>query len=110
VPFCAIAGAVFLGWPIDKWLLRRRFRKSPYHNDEISISLSEDGLYGAGRASETKMAWSNFTKARRFNDGLLLFSGSPIFHWLPNSAAVGPADVAEAERLVRQHVSDFRDV
>jgi len=110
IPFCAIAGAIFLGWPIDAWLLRRRFRKSPYHNDEISLSLTDEGLYGAGRKSETRLGWPLFTKARRFSDGLLLFSGPQMFHWLPNSAAVDTSAAAEAERLIRAHVVDFRDV
>jgi hypothetical protein len=110
IPFAVIAGSLFLGWPIDAWLLRRRFRKSPFHNDEISLSISEEGLHGAGRASETRLGWSVFSKARRFRDGLLLFQGSGAFHWLPDAAAVDSSSLTEAERLVRLHVRDFRDV
>jgi hypothetical protein len=109
VPFAAIAGSLTMGWPIDAWILKRRFRKSPYHNDELSLTLSEEGLYGKGRASETRLGWSNFTKARRFKDGLLLFHGSQMFNWLPDSAAADPASIEEAERLIRMHIRDFRD-
>ncbi len=110
VPFAAFAGALFLGWPIDAWFLRRRFRKSPYHNDEISLTISDEGIHGAGRSSETRLNWSLITKARRFSDGLLLFQGPQVFHWLPNSAAADPDDVADLERLVRARVQDVRDV
>jgi hypothetical protein len=109
VPFAAIAGSMTMGWPIDGWILKRRFRKSPYHNDEILLTLSEEGLHGVGRSSETRLAWSNFTKARRFRDGLLLFHGPQMFNWLPDSAAVDSMSVEEADRLVRAHVRDFRD-
>ena len=109
VPFAAIAGSLTLGWPIDAWILKRRFRKSPYYNDEISLSLSEEGLYGVGRISETRLGWPIFTKARRFTDGLLLFHGPQMFNWLPDTAAADAASVAEAEELIRMHVRDFRD-
>jgi hypothetical protein len=110
VPFAAFAGALLLGWPIDAWFLRRRFRKSPYHNDEIALTISDEGIHGVGRSSETRLNWSLITKARRFSDGLLLLQGPQVFHWLPNTAAVDPTDVADLERLVRAHVQDTRDV
>ena len=110
VPFGAFAGALFLGWPIDAWLLRRRFRKSPYYNDEIALAISDEGIHGSGRSSETRLNWSIITKARRFSDRLLLFQGPQVFHWLPNAAAVDPTDVADLERLVRARVQDIRDV
>jgi hypothetical protein len=110
VPFAAFAGALFLGWPLDAWFLRRRFRKSPYYNDEITLTISDEGIHGTGRSSETRLNWSLITKARRFADGLLLFQGPQVFHWLPNAAAVAPADVADLERLVRARVQDTRDV
>jgi hypothetical protein len=110
VPFAAFAGSLFLGWPIDAWFLRRRFRKSPYHNDEIALTISDEGIHGAGRSSEIRLNWSLITKARRFPDGLLLFQGPQVFHWIPNTAAVDPSDVADLERLVRVHVQDARDV
>jgi hypothetical protein len=110
IPFAAIAGSLLLGWPIDSWLLRQRFRKSPYYNDDISLSLTEEGLHGIGRTSEMRLGWALFTKARRFNDGLLLFQGPHVFHWLPDSAASSLSDLAEAERLAQVHVKDFSDV
>jgi hypothetical protein len=108
--FVFMAGALFLGWPIDAWLLRRRFRKSPYHNDQILLSLSDEGLHVVGLTSEIRLSWPVFTKARRFSDGLLLFQGPSVFHWLPNNAVTDPSIVLEVEQLVRSWISDFRDI
>ena len=110
VAFAAFAGALTLGWPIDAWVIRRRFRKSPYRNDDIVFSLSEDGAHITGRDSEVRMGWSSFTKVRRFKDGVLLFQGPQFFNWLPDSAAVAPDGPEEAVRVARAHVRDYRDV
>src|SRR5262245_13476059 len=40
--FGAVLGALVLGWPIDAWWIRNRFRKSPFHNDEIVFRLSQE--------------------------------------------------------------------
>jgi hypothetical protein len=106
----AMVGALLLGWRIDAWLIRKRFRKSPFHDDEITFSVSESGSRVIARDSEVRIGWSKFTRARRFPDGLLLFQGPGVFNWLPDSAAVELATVKEAETLVRTHVSDYRDV
>src|SRR5262245_24525218 len=41
--FGAVLGALLLGWPIDAWIIRKRFRKSPFHDDEIVFRLSDEG-------------------------------------------------------------------
>jgi hypothetical protein len=108
--FGAILGALLLGWRIDAWLIRKRFRKSPFHDDEITFSISGDGSHVVGRDSDVRLGWSKFTRARRFPDGLLLFQGPGVFNWLPDAAAVEVGVVKEAEDLVRTHVEDYRDV
>jgi hypothetical protein len=109
VPLAALVGTLFPGFAIDRWIQRRRFRKSPYYNDEIFLTLSDDGVHGTGRTSELRLAWSAFTRARRFSDGLLLLQGPQLMNWLPNGAATESTSVEEAVRLVRQHIRDFRD-
>lgn len=108
--FGAILGSLLLGWPIDAWILRRRFRKSPYHNDEIAFTLSASGAHALGRTSEVRIDWQTFTKARRFDDGLLLFQGPALFNWLPDSAASESETASYAAELARLHVKDYRDV
>jgi hypothetical protein len=108
--FGAVLGALLLGWRIDAWLIRKRFRKSPFHNDEIAFAMSESGSHVVGRDSEVRVGWTKFTRARRFEDGLLLFQGPGYFNWLPDAAAVDATTVENAQRLARTHVQDYRDV
>jgi hypothetical protein len=108
--FGAILGSTLLGWPIDAWILRKRFRKSPFHNDEITFTVSADGSHVLGRNSEVRIGWATFTRARRFDDGLMLFQGPGVFNWLPDTAAADGAAVKNAIELARLHVKDFRDV
>jgi hypothetical protein len=108
--FGGFLGILLIGWPIDSWIARRRFRKSPYHNDELTFYLSKDGVHIVGRDHEVRIGWSTYTKARRFKDGLLLFQGPQMFNWLPDTAAVDPTGVAMANDLVHSHIGDYRDV
>ncbi|KQZ44077.1 YcxB family protein [Duganella sp. Root1480D1] len=105
-----ILGMLLAGWPIDKWVSRRRFRKSPFHNDDIALSMSDNGVHIVGRDSEVKIGWATFTKARRFKDGLLLFQGPAYFNWLPDSAAVDAATVTSAQELARSHIKDYCEI
>lgn len=105
-----IIGMLVIGWPIDAWLLRRRFRKSPFHNDDIAFALSDSGAHVVGRDSEVRIGWASFTKARRFADGLLLFQGPGVFNWLPDSAATDEAAVANAQELARSRIQDYAKV
>ena len=96
--------------PLDVWLVRRRFRRSPYHNDDVVFQLSEIGSHAVGRNSEVRLSWGAFTKARRFKDGLLLVQGAHVFNWLPDSAARDFDAVKQAQELVRARIADYRDV
>jgi len=108
--FAAVLGALVLGWPIDKALLLWRFRKSPFRDDDLEFTLSDVGVLTVGKTSEIRLAWSAYTKARRFNDGLLLFQGPHLFNWLPDTAAVQEDGPVAAQGLARHHIKDYRDV
>ncbi len=105
-----ILGMLVLGWPIDVWLIRKRFRKSPFYNDEIAFSISESGVHVVGRDSEVRLGWVIFTRARRFSDGLLLLQGPGLCNWLPDSAATDKAAIADAQELARANIKDYREV
>jgi hypothetical protein len=94
---------------IDAWLARRRFRKSPYHNDHVVLRLTERGVEVTGKTTENRLSWATFTKVRRFADGLLLFQGPHVFNWLPDSATDAET-IRRAEVLAREHVADYRNV
>ena len=108
--FGAVLGIMYLAWPIDSWVLRRRFRRSPYHNDQITYRVSAEGMHVSGRDHEMRMDWNVFTKARRFRDGLLLFQGPHLFTWLPDSSIAAGASSAAVNELIRNRVKDYGDV
>ncbi|MGJ7546501.1 hypothetical protein [Variovorax sp. LT1R16] len=107
-----MVGVLLAGWPpsLSIWILRRRFQKSPFYNDEITFSLSESGAHVLGRGSELRIGWAVFTKARRFADGLMLFQGPNVFNWLPDTAAATVEDIAAAQKLARSQIQDYREV
>jgi hypothetical protein len=108
--FGTILGTLLLSGLIGAWTIRRRFRKSPFHNDEIVFSISESGSHVVGRDSEVSIGWASFTKARRFDDGLLLFQGPDAFSWLPDTAAINQTAIGNVQQLARKHIQDYRDV
>ena len=92
---------------IDEWLVTKRFRKSPYHNERVRIQLSPDGLLVQCTKSTSQLGWTVFTGARRFEEGFLLFQGPGAFNWLPvNSMTEGTLE--QAEELIRANVSDYK--
>lgn len=106
--FASIVATLFLFGPLNAWLVRRRFRRSPFYNEPITFALSDGGAHAVGRDSDTRIGWATFTRARRFEDGLLLFQGPGVCNWLPDSAA-DAATVAAAQALVRAHIRDYRE-
>lgn len=109
VPCVIGAGLIVLAWSLRGPAARRRFRSSPYRNDDVMFLLSEEGVHITGRHSEMRLGWPLLTKAVRFGDGLLLFQGPNVFNWLPDYAATTPAAVPEALRLARAHITDYRE-
>ena len=89
---------------------RHRIRKIPTLNDDWVIRLSDDGVSSSSKRSKGRLDWSDFSRARRLADGLLLFQGPSLFHWLADSACTQPALPSDLGDLVRRHVSDYRDV
>jgi hypothetical protein len=106
----ALLGMMFLGDPIDAWIARRRFRKSPFHNNDLIFRISQAELHVTGTNEDSHLKWSAYSKARRFSDGLLLFQGPHLFNWLPDSAAVDAISIEQAQAIARAQVKDYRDV
>lgn len=106
----AVLGALLLGPPIDAWFAKRRLRKSPFYNNDLTFRISADELHVTGKNEDSRLKWSAFSKARRFSDGLLLFQGPHFFNWLPDRAAVDAASITSAQELARAQIKDYRDV
>jgi len=100
---------MFSGHLIDFWRMKRRFRKSPFRNDEAAITLTPDGLHTVSPKSESRQTWAVFTRARRFSDGFILFQGPGLFNWLPD-AALTDGTPHEVDAMVRDNVKDYKVV
>jgi hypothetical protein len=107
--FAGVAAIVLVMGLLGMSRARRRMQSSPYRNDQVVFSVSEQGVYVVGRHSEMRLAWPLLTKAVRFDDGWLLFQGPYVVNWLPDSAATAADTVAVATRLIKEHVRDYRD-
>jgi hypothetical protein len=84
-------------------------KPTSYHNDDVVLRLSDQGVDVTGKTAENRLTWPVYTKARRFSDGLLLFQGPHMFNWLPDTAADAET-IRYADGLVRKHIGDYRNV
>ena len=98
---------LFKAQSIDIWFLKRRLRRSPFWNQELVISITPQGLHLITANYDMMLKWSAFTKARTFEDGVLLFQGNVIFNWLPDSALT-EGTRAEVESLIQTNVKDYK--
>lgn len=106
--FGAFLMLLAIGPKLDDWLIRRRFRRSPFYGLEVSVCLSERGFASADAKSKVELAWSAFSGVRRFDDGFLAFSGTGLFYWWPDRA-LKTGTVAEVAELLQRHTSDFNN-
>jgi hypothetical protein len=77
--------------------LMTKFRGKPDFGVEVAVSLSDAGVEVGGSRSWSKLEWSIYPNAVRFNDGILLKRPRSI-RWLPDSAIV-VGSAAEATAL-----------
>ena len=90
------------------WWALRRWRKLPLWNRSARYELTPAGMYTVDEVSEGKARWAVFTRARRFQDGLLLFFGPRLACWLPDACLVS-GSVTDAVRLARHNVLDYKE-
>lgn len=105
--FALLMVGAFQGRRLDEWLIRRRFRKSPYHDDSVRAEVTDDGLWAKGTKSESKLTWEAITRAVRCRDGWLLLQGPGLFNWLPDSAFREAESTERLDELVERHAADL---
>ena len=106
VIFGAMLVVLVSGPKIDNWLMKRRFRRSPFHDGDFRITVTREGFASTGAKTRVELAWSAFTQARRFPDGFLVQFGTQQYYWWPDVAlAVG--SVGEVEQLLRLNVPQY---
>ncbi|RCS31319.1 hypothetical protein DEO45_01165 [Rhodanobacter denitrificans] len=99
VLFVMILGLVAaVGVWATKQSLMMKFRRKPGFGAAVAVSISDAGVEVDGNQSWSKLEWSTYPAAVRFNDGILLKRPRSI-RWLPDSAIVD-GSAAEATELV----------
>ena len=93
-----------------RWTLRRRFRKRPDRDLQLTWTLGDQALQIKTGKSESRQDWSLITKVRKARDGFLLYLNGQIIYWLPLAALASADDRNRAEQLLRDKVKDFRDI
>lgn len=101
--FAILIVLLALGPRIDYWVMKRRFRRSPFYNGDVRVWISSSGVVSSDPQCKVELAWSAFTEAHRFPDGFLVLFGPQQFYWWPDSA-LRDGSVSEVESLLSGHV------
>ena len=95
------------GHKIDYLVLKYRCRKSPHINEQVEITLTDEGYHVLSNKFETKALWSVFTKTVVFRDGFLLVEGPGLFHWLPLKN-ITRGTVQELNQLIKNNINEYK--
>jgi hypothetical protein len=105
-----ILGALtMLGEQLEDALASRKFRRSPHFETELRIVLGERTIRVSDKETDSQLDWKLFSRARAFDDGILLDSVEGHGRWLPNAALVA-GTAAQAEGLLKAKLGDVADV
>jgi len=92
---------LLIGPKLDLWVMMRRFRKSPFYENNVNYVISKNGIKMESENCKSELSWNAFTNICRFSDGFLIFSGPQAFHWLPDSSLIS-GSLEDAELLFRK--------
>jgi hypothetical protein len=77
---------------IENYFILRRFRDSPLRNQRLLVTLSDEGYRGQSSVGNVKLGWAAYSHALGFTDGVLMFQGKGLFHWIPFRCLEDKAD------------------
>jgi len=96
----------FLGRMLERKQARRAVLGKSEADLTATIELDQAGLRGRDAQAEVSFGWPYFTKARSFEDGVLLYDADQHMRWLPH-AALEAGTSEQIESLMREKVADF---
>ena len=97
----ALAVFMFLPHKIDDFFARRSFLKSPHCNIQQTMRFTDECLYSNSEVEDSTVKWTAFSRAVIFNDGVLIFQGPKLLHWIPDSSLQFSGDSAKFRNLVK---------
>ena len=90
------------------WFSRREFASRPDCGAELGWSISEDALAVTSPQGSSTITWKALLKTVFTPEGVLLYTNSRIFNWLPRHGFKGDEDFVRLEDLARQNTQVFR--
>ena len=90
---------------VNDWRTRRAFGASPHANEELTIRLSDTDFHVWSAMQDVRLEWRLFTKVVDFDDGVLIFQGPSVFHWIPFSALDAGNDLNDIASLLRAKIT-----
>ena len=101
VLWAILVGAITIpiGTSVTKKAILLKYRVRPSFNSKCTYTISEAGITIESKLVRGIFEWSEYNRAVRFPDGILLLR-KDVTRWLPDSAIVGgtPADATELVR------------
>lgn len=99
--FSGLGVAGLISWHrIREWRLLSEFRTLPLRDQRIDYRFEEEGLRVVTADRNQCLPWPAFTKFAMFDDGVLMFPGLGLVHWIPFRSLEEPSAAAEIEQLL----------
>ncbi len=91
---------------LDEWNMIRGMQKSPGYRLNYRVEISDAGYSEWSEQTSSTLSWEMFTSALQVVDGILLFQGRDVFHWLPYSALVHGTP-EDSTSIISRHVGQY---
>ena len=98
-----LIAVLLMSHQVDYWLMRRRFRRSPYRGETVRLTVEPEGVHSVAGTHDARFQWSAYTGAISLPDGIMLYQGPSVFQWLPDASLVS-GNRRDVEQVVRLHV------
>jgi hypothetical protein len=109
--FSCLGVAGLISWHrIREWRLLSEFRTLPLRDQRIRYRFEEEGLRVVTADRNQCLPWPAFTKFAMFDDGVLMFPGLGLVHWIPFRSLEKRSAAVEIEQLLTRKLPIRNDL
>ena len=108
LPFFGGAALAFLPIFLTRWMATLVWKKLPFADKESVWTISEEELNSEIDGLRTSFGWEKIVKVKEEKNGLLLFTGPLLAHWLPQHGFSSVEELEEFRALVRKKGIEYR--